>query len=529
MRGLRKTALALTWFVKVDKFMRSELQTESEGTASLRLITPPWAQRESAPPPLRLRPSVARGIAGRIAGVVDLATLSVTLVYFALWAVSAQRAVDPLALLSLRMSIAHFAMLAFCWLIWRAVFFYCGLYSWQHLETIQGVTGRVLLATGVCALVAAQVIASQWHHGHFVRVLIYAWIASSICALLSRAAIGVFSAYVRPYLRQSRNAVVVGGGENAARVSHELNAHAEWKYNILGVVDSVPAELDGGSIPVLGKISDLEAILMRQVVDEVIITLPVKSQYSTIERVIAVCERVGVQVQYPEDLFDVSWSSHCHRADHDRSKVILRMVPEDYRHRIKRAVDIMGALFGLVVLAPIFLIVAIVIKSTSKGPVLFRQERYGLGKRTFRIYKFRTMVENAEAAQAALEHMNQNSGPVFKIFKDPRITRVGLFLRKTSIDELPQLINILKGEMSLVGPRPLNMRDVGKFSEAWLMRRFSVKPGLTCLWQISGRSNVSFDHWIALDLHYIDNWSLLLDFRILAMTLPAVIRGTGAA
>ena len=139
------------------------------------------------------------------------------------------------------------------------------------------------------------------------------------------------------------------------------------------------------------------------------------------------------------------------------------------------------------------------------------------------------MFENAEAAQSKLEHMNQNSGPVFKIFKDPRVTAVGAFLRKTSIDELPQLINILKGEMSLVGPRPLNKRDVGRFSEAWLMRRFSVKPGLTCLWQISGRSNISFDRWIALDLHYIDHWSLQLDFRILAMTLPAVIKGTGAA
>jgi lipopolysaccharide/colanic/teichoic acid biosynthesis glycosyltransferase len=139
------------------------------------------------------------------------------------------------------------------------------------------------------------------------------------------------------------------------------------------------------------------------------------------------------------------------------------------------------------------------------------------------------MVENAEAGQAALEHMNQNSGPVFKIFADPRITKIGAFLRKTSIDELPQLFNVLKGEMSLVGPRPLNTRDVGRFSEAWLMRRFSVKPGLTCLWQVSGRSNVSFDRWIALDLHYIDHWSLLLDIKILAMTFPAVIKGRGAA
>jgi exopolysaccharide biosynthesis polyprenyl glycosylphosphotransferase len=245
--------------------------------------------------------------------------------------------------------------------------------------------------------------------------------------------------------------------------------------------------------------------------------------------VIAVCERVGIQVQYCEDLFDVSWSGHCHVGDLEQRRIVLKMVRDDYRHRIKRVLDIAGALFGLILCLPLFIVVGILIKATSKGPIIFKQERYGLGKRIFRIYKFRTMVENAEAAQAALEQMNENSGPVFKIFKDPRVTPIGSFLRKTSIDELPQLFNILKGEMSFVGPRPLNMRDVGRFSESWLMRRFSVKPGLTCLWQVSGRSNVSFDRWIALDLHYIDHWSLQMDFKILVMTIPAVLRGTGAA
>jgi exopolysaccharide biosynthesis polyprenyl glycosylphosphotransferase len=268
---------------------------------------------------------------------------------------------------------------------------------------------------------------------------------------------------------------------------------------------------------------------MKQVVDEVIITLPAKSQYGAIERAISICERVGVQVQYCDDLFDASRLGHCYRERYDNRKLILKMVHEDYRHSIKRALDVAGSIFGLIICAPLFLIVAILIKCTSEGPVLFVQERYGLGKRTFQIYKFRTMVINAEAAQASLEHMNENSGPVFKIFNDPRVTKIGAILRRTSIDELPQLFNILKGDMSFVGPRPLNLRDVGKFSEAWLMRRFSVKPGLTCLWQISGRSNVSFNRWIALDLHYIDHWSLQMDLKILVMTIPVVIRGTGAA
>jgi exopolysaccharide biosynthesis polyprenyl glycosylphosphotransferase len=322
--------------------------------------------------------------------------------------------------------------------------------------------------------------------------------------------------------------VIVGGGERAARVCEELRVHAEWDYRVLGFVDStVPdAEL---SETILGRISDLEDILMREAVDEVIVALSIKSHYSTIERVIAVCERVGVQVQYCEDLFDVSWSGHCHVGDTEQRRIVLKMVREDYRHRIKRMLDIAGSLFGLILCMPLFIVVGILIKATSKGPIIFKQKRYGLGKRTFHIYKFRTMIDNAEAAQAALEQMNENTGPVFKIFKDPRVTPFGRFLRKTSIDELPQLFNVLKGEMSFVGPRPLNMRDVGRFSESWLMRRFSVKPGITCLWQVSGRSNVSFDRWIALDLHYIDHWSLQMDLKILAKTIPAVLRGTGAA
>jgi exopolysaccharide biosynthesis polyprenyl glycosylphosphotransferase len=509
--------------------MRSELQSEFKGTASLKLAASPWTLQKRPKPASGLRSSVARGIAGRFAGIIDLCILSATLIYFALWAVDARPAADPLTLLSMKMSVAHFCMLAFCCIIWRSVFFYSGLYTWQHIQSPQSVLSRVFLATGLCALIEARIIATQWHHGHFIRIILCAWSASFLCALISRAAIGAFCAYVRPHLRRTRNAVIVGNVMSAAHASDDLNAHPEWKYKILGVVNPVPEETGDKRFRILGRIGDLEDILMRQAVDEVIVTLPVKSHYATIERIIAVCEQVGVQVQCPEDFFDVSWSGHCHRAHEDHPQVLLKMVPEDYRHGIKRALDIAGALFGLILCAPLLLVVAILIKCTSKGPVLFRQERYGLGRRIFSIYKFRTMFENAEAAQAGLEHMNQNSGPVFKIFKDPRITPIGAFLRKTSIDELPQLINILKGEMSLVGPRPLNKRDVSRFSEAWLMRRFSVKPGLTCLWQISGRSNISFDRWIALDLQYIDHWSLQLDFRILAMTLPAVIKGTGAA
>jgi len=174
-------------------------------------------------------------------------------------------------------------------------------------------------------------------------------------------------------------------------------------------------------------------------------------------------------------------------------------------------------------------IVATLIKLTSEGPVFFTQDRLGLNKRRFRICKFRTMVADEERQQAALEHLNEQQGPVFKIQADPRITPIGRLLRKTSIDELPQLFNVLKGEMSLVGPRPLPVRDYEGFDQDWQRRRFSVRPGITCLWQISGRSSIGFDKWMELDVRYIDEWSLWLDFRILAGTVAAVLKGTGAA
>jgi exopolysaccharide biosynthesis polyprenyl glycosylphosphotransferase len=213
----------------------------------------------------------------------------------------------------------------------------------------------------------------------------------------------------------------------------------------------------------------------------------------------------------------------------NRSQVHIAVAADDERLVVKRLLDIAIASTALLFLAPLMLTIAILIKLQSNGPVFFVQERYGLHKRRFRMLKFRTMVVDAEALQAKYEANNEAQGPVFKIRNDPRMTGIGPVLRRTSLDELPQFINVLAGNMSLVGPRPLPARDVLRFEEPWLMRRFSVKPGLTCLWQINGRSDVGFDKWIRLDLEYIDNWSLALDLRILALTVPAVIRGAGAA
>jgi exopolysaccharide biosynthesis polyprenyl glycosylphosphotransferase len=237
---------------------------------------------------------------------------------------------------------------------------------------------------------------------------------------------------------------------------------------------------------------------------------------------------VGVPARYLADLFDPIKG----RASHEGNRPSLVMTPpapQGWKMVTKRTVDLVGASTALIVLAPVLLVAAVAIKLTSPGPVLFAQERYGLNRRRFRMYKLRTMVADAEALQVTLEERNEASGPVFKIREDPRITRVGRVLRRTSLDEIPQLLNVLRGEMSLVGPRPLPTRDVHRFTEAALMRRFSIRPGVTCLWQIGGRSNLGFDDWIRLDLKYIDEWSMALDVEILLKTVPAVVRGTGAS
>ena len=278
----------------------------------------------------------------------------------------------------------------------------------------------------------------------------------------------------------------------------------------------------------LGNLAQLEEILVTNVVDEVLITLPVKSCYAQIDRAIQICERLGVESKYLSEIFEPSLTRPGYERMEGFAVTSLKPVSHDARYVVKRAIDIVGASLGLILLSPLFLLIAVAIRLTSGMPIFFSQERYGRNKRRFKMHKFRTMVPNAEALQSDLEHKNEMGGPVFKIRDDPRMTRLGRLLRRASLDELPQLVNVLKGEMSLVGPRPLPLRDVSRFEEGSLMRRFCVAPGLTGLWQVNGRSHSSFEQWVAHDLKYIDSWSLTLDLKILLRTIPAVLKGVGA-
>jgi exopolysaccharide biosynthesis polyprenyl glycosylphosphotransferase len=323
----------------------------------------------------------------------------------------------------------------------------------------------------------------------------------------------------------------VGTGRLASLTFRDIRVDPRHRYDVVGFVDELHHGHTGherGLEPVIGTIEQLEQILMRQAIDEVVIALPVKSCYHHIQRVIELCERAGVQAKYGADMFESTVSFPRYHAHGDRAFVAMQVVPDAHRLAVKRAVDIVGAAAGLVLFAPLMLAVAALIKLTSSGRIVYAQDRCGLNRRAFRMHKFRSMYADADRLQASLEQRNEAVGPVFKIRNDPRVTPLGRVLRKTSIDELPQLWDVLVGDMSLVGPRPLPWRDVDRITRPADMRRFSMRPGLTCLWQIQGRSNIGFERWVELDLEYIDNWSLGLDASILIKTVPAVITGVGA-
>jgi exopolysaccharide biosynthesis polyprenyl glycosylphosphotransferase len=315
-----------------------------------------------------------------------------------------------------------------------------------------------------------------------------------------------------------RRFLLIGTAEENRMLRQELKAHPED-----GMV--VAAEHDLECDPHL----DLSSVLHEHSVSGVILNAR-HNNFQRVEETVRKCELEGVEVWLIADFF----KSRISRASFDdfqgRPVLVFSTTPEaSWQGIVKQVIDFAGALLALILLSPVFLAISIAIKRTSPGPILFRQRRCGLNGHPFTILKFRTMETNAEQRKAELAAMNEMSGPVFKIKNDPRVTQVGRWLRKTSLDELPQLYNVLRGEMSLVGPRPLPVDEVKRFNDLAHRRRLSVKPGLTCLWQVSGRNEIKdFGDWVRLDLEYIDNWSLWLDLKIMVRTIPIVLMGSGA-
>jgi exopolysaccharide biosynthesis polyprenyl glycosylphosphotransferase len=313
-------------------------------------------------------------------------------------------------------------------------------------------------------------------------------------------------------------AILLGSPEDTARLRRELGVRGAEELETV-------AELDINH----SSAAELVKLLHEHSANAVILSAA-HTYFGQVERAIEVCEREGVEVWLLADFFKTQVSRTTLDELMGRPTLVFRSAPEASWQRVaKDFMDILGALV-LVLLALVpMAVIALLIRLTSPGPVLFRQQRSGLHGRPFNMLKFRTMVTNAEQLKIELAALNEMSGPVFKITNDPRVTKVGRFLRRWSLDELPQLFNVLRGEMSLVGPRPLPVAEVERFDDPADRRRLSVKPGLTCLWQVGGRNEVrSFKDWVQLDLEYIDHWSLWLDLKILARTIPAVLRGTGA-
>jgi exopolysaccharide biosynthesis polyprenyl glycosylphosphotransferase len=382
---------------------------------------------------------------------------------------------------------------------------------------------------GFIVLMAALFLVKQ---SEINRSVLGLFAALSAVALWSER--GLVAAWLRRGGREgrwARVALIVGTDERAERVIDALREYPEAGWLIRGCLSMSPLDPERTvrGVPVIGCRSELQEILQGEsVVDEVFFAVP-PARLDEITDALEVCESFGVDTRV---LVDLHRPAQAHPFVEELFALpFYGFSPTLTRQSVlatKRLLDVMGACLLLIVTSPLLAVVALVIKATSSGPVLFRQERAGFHGRPFRMYKLRTMVEDAEQIRHRVAHLNEMSGPVFKASEDPRLTMVGRLLRKLSVDELPQLVNVLKGEMSLVGPRPLPLYEAGRIKGAQ-RRRLAMRPGITGLWQVGGRNMVDFEEWMRMDLLYVDQWSLALDVKILLRTVPVVLSGTGAS
>ena len=419
---------------------------------------------------------------------------------------------------------------------WVGIFAYCIRYKADRFVALKTQLKDLLKATSLASFWLAVVCGVFKVRSITTENVFLFFAVVSVAGVVSRLALRMMLMSARRSGYNYRFLLVIGANARANEVVSRIDARQELGYKIVGFVAENEAARDswaetpGNRGEVLGLLSDLQSVLKRERVDEMIVCLPVDSRFSDIVKVVQHARDLGVVVRLMPDLEDGSLFKSLHLEEFEGEHVVTLFREQMLLQLLaKRAVDTVVSLTALIVLAPLMITVAILIKVTSPGPVFFAQDRVGMNQRRFRIYKFRSMVVDAEAKKKDLAHLNEISdGPAFKMKNDPRITKIGRFIRKTSIDELPQLFNVLHGEMSLVGPRPPLPEEVKKYE--WLFRkRLSVKPGITCVWQISGRSNITFERWMEMDNEYIENWSIWLDIKILFKTIPAVLLGRGAA
>jgi len=359
-------------------------------------------------------------------------------------------------------------------------------------------------------------------------IFIYAGIMIVVLLTIAR----VVRSLVMTRMRQAGMGVdrvlIVGVGEAGRTVMRNLIAQPELGYRVIGFLDDNPGKSnDIGPIMALGPVDNLPAVTQQYAIDQVIITLPWR-YHRKILRLMTECGRLGALPRVVPDLFQMSLGGVDVEAINGIPLISLKQTSlTGLNLAVKRAFDLVFTIIALICIAPLWLVIALAIRLDSPGPVLFRQPRAGRYGRPFTVFKFRSMYVNAEAELEKLRARNEASGPLFKLRDDPRRTRIGRLLRETSLDELPQLLNVLRGDMSLVGPRPAILSEVAQYQD-WHLKRLEVLPGITGLWQVSGRSDLTFDEMVMLDIYYGENWSLGLDLRIILRTVPQVLFGEGA-
>lgn len=466
-----------------------------------------------------------RPVLNKLVMALDIA---VALVAFAFAALLARPSVSFVEIIEYRFSLLQCVGLVAMVFAWHAAFVLSGLYRSRRRHGLR--QSLLMVAFGATLITGTLLIWKLVTNAPLLTLdfLALFWALALSMLAVFRTLVRATLQYLRRHNRNLRHHVIVGTNPRALAVAERIAAGRHLGYRIAGFIDDrwpgMEDHLRFG--PLLSELDDLSVFLRDKVVDEVIICLPLASYHRQTRQMVALCQHLSIDVSFPPDQFaqDLGVPTD----DADRRVLVHASNSYGWTYVIKRLFDFSFALIAILALLPFFIAIALAVKLTSPGDPLFVQQRIGRNRRRFPMFKFRTMHSGAEERLAELEARNEMGGPVFKLRDDPRVTPLGRFLRRTSLDELPQLFNVLRGEMSLVGPRPLPERDHSKFTEDVYRRRTSMHPGITCLWQIAGRSNLNYDEWMRLDLSYIDNWSLWLDFKILIKTLPVVLRRSGA-
>lgn len=435
------------------------------------------------------------------------------------------RAVDPVFQVSLA---AYTPFLIALVIVLPLAFRLSGVYPYRRGRSLIEETYAIATAAtaGLVALIAVSLFFSPLLYSRLI--FLYTAFLVTVFLGISRFFIMEMGIWLARQGVAVQRVMLIGAGDVGRMVMRTVAARPDYGLRLIGFLDDNPAKnADIGPFRALGPVDSLEEVLEVEAVDTVVICLPWQS-HRMIQRILRVCELRGVRAQVVPDLFQLTKNQVAVQELNGIPLLSVRDVSiRGWNLFIKRVVDLLFTVVGMVIVLPLSLLIALLIKLEDRGPVFYSQIRIGRDGKPFRCYKFRSMVVDADARRAELGARNEATGPLFKLRNDPRCTRVGLFLRRFSLDELPQLINVVRGEMSLVGPRPNLPEEVAQYQE-WHKRRLSASPGITGLWQVSGRSDLTFDEMVLLDIYYVENWNLSLDINILLRSLPAVLRARGA-